>query len=325
MAFRQTVSRAGGGPPVGRPRADESPLPDLRQQARELLVDKRGLAGQQAIEHGAPGCKRRSKAPPDRAAPRPARDSCTAECRVPRPATSRSRPTAPPIGRRPGRPGPAPGPIEGLARPQSTTSTSPNGPSMTFAGFRSRWTTPWLSHIVDRVADVEEAGQELAELDRGARGGVRRPRLVESGDRLLEGFTSDQPHHIIGTSIVPPAQAVDGDDPRMLEAAGNLGFAEEPRLALEVAQRIRPGFPSAPPRAQVRVVGNENPSRPSAGKSLVTRIARERVGRRPRTRSRARAPSTGFRPTRPSSRRVGPAPPAGSAQSSNRSDPGPRR
>ena len=30
-----------------------------------------------------------------------------------------------------------------LARPQSMTWTSPNAPTMTFAGFRSRWMTPW--------------------------------------------------------------------------------------------------------------------------------------------------------------------------------------
>ena len=40
-----------------------------------------------------------------------------------------------------GSPGPAAGPRT-LARPQSMTWTSPNAPTMTFAGFRSRWITP---------------------------------------------------------------------------------------------------------------------------------------------------------------------------------------
>ena len=31
-----------------------------------------------------------------------------------------------------------------LARPQSMTCTSPNAPTMTFDGFRSRWMTPRL-------------------------------------------------------------------------------------------------------------------------------------------------------------------------------------
>ena len=31
-----------------------------------------------------------------------------------------------------------------LARPQSMTCTSPNAPTMTFDGFRSRWITPRL-------------------------------------------------------------------------------------------------------------------------------------------------------------------------------------
>jgi hypothetical protein len=37
---------------------------------------------------------------------------------------------------------PAPGPDSTFASPQSITWTSPNFPTMTFAGFRSRWMTP---------------------------------------------------------------------------------------------------------------------------------------------------------------------------------------
>ena len=33
--------------------------------------------------------------------------------------------------------------VSTLASPQSMTWTSPNAPTMTLAGFRSRWTTPW--------------------------------------------------------------------------------------------------------------------------------------------------------------------------------------
>jgi hypothetical protein len=35
----------------------------------------------------------------------------------------------------------AAGSVNGLAKPQSTTRVSPNGPSMTLAGFKSRWIT----------------------------------------------------------------------------------------------------------------------------------------------------------------------------------------
>ena len=83
------------------------------------------------------------------------------------------------------------------------------------------------------------------------------PRLMESGDRSLEGFTSDEPHHVIGTAIVPPAQAADGDDPRMLQAAGNLGFAEEPRLRAPGRARIHPDFLAAPPCASSPYRGDE--------------------------------------------------------------------
>jgi len=31
-----------------------------------------------------------------------------------------------------------------LARPQSMTTVSPNAPTSTFCGLRSRWITPWL-------------------------------------------------------------------------------------------------------------------------------------------------------------------------------------
>ena len=50
---------------------------------------------------------------------------------------------------------------------------------------------------------------------------------MELIDRLLEGIASDEPHGVIRTSTVVSAQAVDRDDARVLEAAGNFGLQEE--------------------------------------------------------------------------------------------------
>ena len=61
-----------------------------------------------------------------------------------------------------------------LASPQSTTSVSPCLPTMMLAGLMSRWITPRRVGVIDGVADVEEAAEQLAQLQRPAAGVVLR-------------------------------------------------------------------------------------------------------------------------------------------------------
>ena len=91
-----------------------------------------------------PGCRRRWPARPGPGRPPPARGSCTAASRSPSRGGSRTthRPACPREARSAG--STAGRSASDLAIPQSTTSVSPNRPSMMFSGFRSRCTTPRL-------------------------------------------------------------------------------------------------------------------------------------------------------------------------------------
>ena len=85
--------------------------------------------------------------------------------------------------------------------------------------------------IVDGVADVEESAEQLAELQVDRRAGGRPPgdaaSRVELVDRFLEAVAADEPHGVIRAAVAVSAQSVDGDDPGVLEAAGDLGLDQE--------------------------------------------------------------------------------------------------
>ena len=86
--------------------------------------------------------------------------------------------------------------------------------------------------VVDRVADVDEPPQQLAQLERAA------PRVLARDasawkllDGLLERISLDEPHGVVGPAVGIGAQAVDRHDPGVLEPAGHLGLEEEPLAA----------------------------------------------------------------------------------------------
>ena len=45
---------------------------------------------------------------------------------------------------------------------------------------------------------------------------------------LLEAVAADEPHGVVGPAVGVGAQAVDRDDPRVLQPAGDLGLEQEP-------------------------------------------------------------------------------------------------
>src|SRR5438876_377107 len=57
---------------------------------------------------------------------------------------------------------------------------------------------------------------------------------MEPRDRLLEAGPAHEPHRIERPAVVVDPQAVDGDDPGMLEPAGDLRLQQEPRTAVGV-------------------------------------------------------------------------------------------
>ncbi len=93
--------------------------------------------------------------------------------------------------------------------------------------------------VGDRVADVEEPPEELAEGQRpAARVACQALGLRGSGDGVLQAVAADEPHGVVGAAVVVVAQAVDRDDPGVLQAAGDLGLEEEPgRLSRSSACR----------------------------------------------------------------------------------------
>ena len=79
------------------------------------------------------------------------------------------------------------------------------------------------------IADVEEPAQQLAELERLLdRVGVGAGGVVEAVDGLGQGVAPDEPHGVERAAGRVVAQAVDRDDPGVLELAGDLGLEDEP-------------------------------------------------------------------------------------------------
>ena len=70
-----------------------------------------------------------------------------------------------------------------FARPKSSTLTTPSGVTMTFAGFRSRWTMPGGVGRGERVGDRDRDAQRLAEAHPAAR------------DERVERLAGHQLHH----------------------------------------------------------------------------------------------------------------------------------
>ena len=86
-----------------------------------------------------------------------------------------------------------------------------------------------------RVTDVEEPAEQLPHCQGPlTRVATRDVRLVEVRDGVLEVVPLDEPHGIKGPAVGVGAQAVDRDDPRMLEPAGDLGFSQEAGPAVRV-------------------------------------------------------------------------------------------
>ena len=89
--------------------------------------------------------------------------------------------------------------------------------------------------IFDRVADVQEAAQELLLFER-ATAGISFQGLigVKRGYGFFEAVTSDEPHGVERASVRVGSDSVDRDDAGVLESAGDLGLDLEAPAAHRV-------------------------------------------------------------------------------------------
>ena len=144
-----------------------------------------------------------------------------------------------------------------------------------FAGFRSRCSTPRLMREIHRVADVEEMPQQLPQRqDPLARVAAGVLGLMEPLDGLLEGLALDEPHGVIRAAVGVAAQAIDRDDPRVLQPAGDLGLAHEPGPALRAVGVACLHLLQGDYAAQLPVVGFEDLAQPAPGVELADLVPR---------------------------------------------------
>ena len=54
---------------------------------------------------------------------------------------------------------------------------------------------------------------------------------VKALNRFLEAIPTDEPHGVIGPAVAVGPQAIDRDDPRVLQPAGDLGLDQDPVAA----------------------------------------------------------------------------------------------
>ena len=81
---------------------------------------------------------------------------------------------------------------------------------------------------------------------------------MEGADGVLEAVAPDEPHGVIGPAVAVAAQAVDRDDPGVLQAAGDLGFEEEPGPAVRVVGVLVEDLLERDLAVQLRVEGDED-------------------------------------------------------------------
>ena len=138
---------------------------------------------------------------------------------------------------------------------------------MMLPGLMSRCSTPAAVGVVDRVADVEEPPQELAQLQRPPAGvaSSARSSAWKRVDGLLEAVAADEPHGVVGPAVAVGAQAVDRDDPRVLQPAGDLGLQEEPLAADRVVGVVVEDLLERHLAVQLGVEGHEDGAQAAPG------------------------------------------------------------
>ena len=120
--------------------------------------------------------------------------------------------------------------------------------------------------VVDRVADVQEPPQQLAQLQRTPAGvGLQAVVGVEAVDGLLEAVAADEPHGVVRAAVAVGAQAVDRHDARVLQPAGDLRLQQEPLAAGRVVGVRVEDLLEGHLAVQLGVQGHEDGAQAAAG------------------------------------------------------------
>ena len=100
----------------------------------------------------------------------------------------------------------------------------------------------------------------------------RRPGSVfsdssawKSLDRLLEAVAPDEPHGVVRPAVAVGAQAVDRDDARVLQPAGDLGLEQEPLAAGRVVGVVVEDLLEGDLAVQLAVERHEDGTQPAPG------------------------------------------------------------
>ena len=126
----------------------------------------------------------------------------------------------------------------------------------------------------DRLADVHESPQQLAELH-GTRVGPRVLLMIRL-DGFLEAVPLDEPHGVEGAAIVIAAQAVDRHDPGVLQPAVDLRLRDEAGAELGLVGLVGPDLLEGNLAAEFLVAGAVDASQPAL--AVETQDAEPRPG-----------------------------------------------
>ena len=113
----------------------------------------------------------------------------------------------------------------------------------------------------DRLADIDEPPQKLAEFDGGRVG--TGTRLVIRLDGLLEAVALDEPHGVERPAITVSAEAVDRDDPGVLQAAVDLGLQDEPAAEVALGDLVGPDLLEGDLTAELLVASDVHAAQPA--------------------------------------------------------------
>ena len=130
----------------------------------------------------------------------------------------------------------------------------------------SRWSTPrlWAYSIVLHTS-VNRRSRLRSSSDRRP-GSLLSARVgVEALDRLLEAVALDEPHRVVRPAVVVGAQAVDRDDPGMLQPAGDLGLEQEPTAAGRVVGVLGEDLLERDLAVELGVQGDEDGAQAAGG------------------------------------------------------------
>ena len=88
---------------------------------------------------------------------------------------------------------------------------------------------------------------------------------MEAVDGLLEAVAPDEPHGVVRAAVAVGAQAVDRDDPGVLQPAGDLGLEQEPLPAGGVVGVLVEDLLERHLAVQLRVERHEDRAQAAAG------------------------------------------------------------